>query len=145
MHMKINVYDPYAKKTTQEEKDFNFLFWPQDLENADFIVSTCALTKETHHMINKKTIDSAKNGVSVVNVSRGGIIDETALLDGLKSGKVKSAALDVFEEEPLSSSHELREFDSCVFGTHNGSNTLEGVIRASHQAISKLFGFLNIK
>ena len=145
MHMKINVYDPYAKKTAQEEKDYNFLTWPQDVGHADFIVSTCALNKETHHMINKNTIDSAKNGVSIVNVSRGGIIDETALLEGLKSGKVKSAALDVFEVEPLSSNNELREYDSCIFGTHNGSNTLEGVIRASHQAIDKLFGFLNIK
>ena len=144
MHMKINIYDPYATKTNAEAENYNFLPWPQEIENADFIVSTCALTRETHHMINAQTIDSAKEGVSIVNVSRGGVIDEAALLTGLKSGKVKSAALDVFEQEPLSDINELRDFDSCVFGTHNGSNTLEGVIRASHEAINKLFEFLNI-
>ncbi|MDA9263408.1 phosphoglycerate dehydrogenase [Saprospiraceae bacterium] len=144
MHMKVNVYDPYAKKTNEEAENFNFLNWPEEVEKADFIVSTCALTRETHHMINAQTIDSAKEGVSIVNVSRGGVIDEAALLIGLKSGKVKSAALDVFEQEPLSINNELRNFESCIFGTHNGSNTLEGVIRASHQAINKLFEFLNI-
>jgi len=80
----------------------------------------------------------------LVNVSRGGIIDENALIDALKSKKVSGAALDVFETEPLPMDNPLRTFENCIFGTHNGSNTLEGVIRASNQAIEKLFGFLNI-
>jgi D-3-phosphoglycerate dehydrogenase / 2-oxoglutarate reductase len=63
----------------------------------------------------------------------------------LQSGQVYSAALDVFETEPLPASSPLRQLDQCIFGTHNGSNTVEAVHRASHRAIELLFGFLGVK
>ena len=144
MSMPINVYDPYASKTEDEEKLYSFNTWPEGVGEADFIISTCALTPETKHMINADILAKCKDQVRVINVSRGGVIDEKALIECLKSGKVAAAALDVFEEEPLSMDNPLRSFDQCIFGTHNGSNTLDGVIRASHEAIDKLFGFLNI-
>jgi len=144
MHMKINVYDPYAYKSSNEINSYSFLDWPIRIEYADFVVTTCALTKETTHMINNEIISKLKHGVKIVNVSRGGIIDENALINALESKKVSGAALDVFETEPLPMDSPLRSFENCIFGTHNGSNTLEGVIRASNQAIEKLFGFLNI-
>ena len=122
----------------------HFLDWPNKVEHADFVVTTCALTKETKHMVNQEIISKLKQGVKLVNVSRGGIIDENALIDALKSKKVSGAALDVFETEPLPMDNPLRTFENCIFGTHNGSNTLEGVIRASNKAIEKLFSFLNI-
>ena len=143
--MKINVYDPYAKKTKCDQKKFSFAVFPEKLQDADFVVITCALTKETAHMINDKTIAMMKDGVRVVNVSRGGLIDEEALLRGLKSGIIHSVALDVFETEPLPQDHELRQFELSIFGTHNGSNTIEGVRRASQKAVKLLFGFLGIK
>ncbi len=143
--MKINVYDPYAKKTKRDQKRFSFADFPEKLQEADFVVITCALTKETAHMINDKTIAMMKDGVRIVNVSRGGLIDEKALLKGLKSGKIHSVALDVFETEPLPQDHELRQFELSIFGTHNGSNTIEGVRRASQKAVKLLFGFLGIK
>lgn len=144
MHMNIMVYDPYADKSEEDINAFNFLDWPIKVEDADFVVTTCALTKETKHMVNREIIFKLKQGVKLVNVSRGGIIDENALIDALKSKKVSGAALDVFETEPLPMDNPLRTFENCIFGTHNGSNTLEGVIRASNKAIEKLFSFLNI-
>ena len=86
-----------------------------------------------------------KDGVIIINVSRGGLIEQNALIDALNSGKVKSAGLDVFEIEPLPMDSPLRNFEQCIFGTHNGSNTKEGVIRASMKAIEILFGYLKIK
>ncbi|MCK8492779.1 phosphoglycerate dehydrogenase [Spirosoma sp. RP8] len=142
--MHINVYDPFAKKSEPDEANYNFLDFPQELEKADFVVTTCALTPATKHLINAESIQRMKDGVRIVNVSRGPIIDEAALIDALKSGKVHSAGLDVFENEPLPINSELRQFDRCIFGTHNGSNTIQGVQRASHQAIKSMFEFLEI-
>ncbi len=140
----LNVYDPFAKPSDAERASYRFLSFPEQLETADFVVSTCALTPQTKHLINADTIALMKDGVRLVNVSRGPIVEEAALIDALRSGKVHSAGLDVFETEPLPADSGLRQFDRCIFGTHNGSNTLEGVRRASHQAIAKLFEFLDV-
>ncbi|RMG87980.1 MAG: phosphoglycerate dehydrogenase [Bacteroidetes bacterium] len=140
--MHINVYDPFAPRSDEDLENYRFLNFPEGLETADFVVSTCALTPQTRHMINAETIAQMKDGVRIVNVSRGPVIDEEALIEGLKSGKVHSAGLDVFETEPLPADSPLRDFEQCIFGTHNGSNTIDAVIRASHEAIRKLFEFL---
>lgn len=142
--LNVNVYDPFAKKTEEDEKNYNFLEWSQNLGDADFVVVTCALTPSTRHMINAETLSQMKDDVRIVNVSRGPVIDENALLQSLKNGKVHSAALDVFETEPLPMDSELRNFERCIFGTHNGSNTVDGVRRASERAMELLFGFLGI-
>jgi D-3-phosphoglycerate dehydrogenase len=70
------------------------------------------------------------------------LIDEIALLDGLTSGVITSAALDVFEDEPLKQSHPILAHDRCILGSHNASNTIDAVIRASDEAISLLHGML---
>ncbi len=143
--MPITVYDPYASKDAADKVKYTFKTWPEDISQADFIVITCALTPTTIGLINSDTLSQMKDGVRIVNVSRGPIIQEAALVAALKTGKVHSAALDVFETEPLPSNSQLREFDRCIFGTHNGSNTEDGVRRASHQAIRYLFDFLNVE
>ena len=95
-------------------------------------------------MVNDDVFKQAKDGVRVINVGRGPIIDETSLEDALKSGKVYSAALDVFEVEPLPMDSFLRTHTHCIFGSHNASNTSDAVERTSHIAIDKLFNFLKI-
>lgn len=116
--------------------------WPQRIEEADFIVLTCALNAANRHMLGRQVLDHAKPGVFVVNVARGPLIDETALVAALQSGRVSAAALDVFEEEPLPMSSDLRDLPLCILGSHNGSNTRDAVRRASHEAMNKLFAFL---
>ena len=116
--------------------------WPAGVEALDFLVFTCALTPANRHMLNAAVLAAAKPGIRVVNVARGPLIDEAALIAALEAGHVHSAALDVFEVEPLPADSPLRAMDRCIFGTHNGSNTVDGVIRASHAAIGKLAGFL---
>jgi len=95
-------------------------------------------------MINEDVLAKCKNGVRIVNVARGPIIDENALLDAIESGKVHSVALDVFEIEPLPIESPLRNHERCIFGSHNASNTVDAVERTSVIAIEKLFGYLNI-
>lgn len=142
--MKVIAYDPVAPSTPElaavERAD-----WPRRLEEADFIVINCALTESSCHMLNAEVLAKAKQGVRVVNVGRGPVIDEPALAAALQSGKVYSAALDVFEVEPLPMDSYLRTHPRCVFGSHNASNTADAVTRTSEIAIGRLIGFLSGK
>jgi D-3-phosphoglycerate dehydrogenase len=105
-------------------------------------VVNCALTASSHHLLNADAFAAMKPGVRVVNVGRGPVINEQALIAALASGQVHSAALDVFEQEPLPLNSPLRNHLSCIFGSHNASNTVDGVQRTSHKAIRLLAGFL---
>ena len=142
--LKVQVYDPFAQRSEEDLANFEFLDFPEKIEQADFWVLTAALNPQTAHILNADTIARMKDEVRIVNVSRGGLIDEKALIEALQSGKVHSAALDVFEVEPLPMDSPLRQMERCIFGTHNGSNTVDAVIRASLEAIKILFGFLDI-
>ena len=142
--MNIIVYDP-ACDVNKENKKLCFSEWPKGIEECDFIVFTCSLNEANRHMLNESVLSRCKDGVFVVNIARGPLISETALVDALKSGKVAAAALDVMEIEPLPLVSELRTFENCIFGSHNGSNTSDAVRTASIEAISKLFMSLKVK
>lgn len=141
--MKVIAYDPAASQS-EAAASVEIAQWPQRLNEADYIVATCALTPSSRHMINAETLAMAKRGVRVVNVGRGPLINEIALIAALESGLVYSAALDVFEVEPLPMDSPLRRHPRCVFGSHNASNTADAVQRTSEIAIGKLFSFLAI-
>ncbi|HVE16876.1 MAG TPA: phosphoglycerate dehydrogenase [Chthoniobacterales bacterium] len=139
--MKVIAYDPYFQPAPGLG-EVESAEWPARIDEADFLVFTCALTPQNRHMLNAATLGQAKAGVRVVNVARGPLIDEVALIAALDSGKVHSAALDVFEVEPLPAESPLRKFPKCLFGSHNGSNTIDAVVRTSEKAIELLDGFL---
>jgi len=142
-NMNVIAYDPFIDNNPnlpEVEREV----WPNRVEEADFIVVTCSLTESSYHMVNADVFKQVKDGVRIVNVGRGPIIDEKSLEDALKSGKIYSAALDVFEVEPLPMDSYLRTHPHCIFGSHNASNTVDAVEHTSHVAIDKLFNFLNI-
>ena len=132
----VIVYDPFFKPA--EGLDVEHAAWPERLDEADFLIFTCPLTAETRGMFNKDLFPRLKPGVRVVNVARGPVIVEDALIEALTSGLVHSAALDVFEVEPLPANSPLRGFDKCIFGSHNGSNSADAVRRVSRIAIGKM-------
>ena len=141
--MKVICHDPFVQ--CKEAFDgVEFAQWPDRLNEADFIVFTCSLTAENRHMLNSETLSKTKRGVRIVNVARGALIDEAALVDALQSGQVHSTALDVFELEPLSIDSSLQKFNKCIFGSHNASNTLDAAHRASEASIKLLFEFLGV-
>ena len=139
--MKVIAYDPVAPRepglAAVQRAD-----WPQRIEEADFIVITCSLTSSSWHMLDAAVLAAARAGVRVVNVGRGPVIEEPALEAALQSGKVYSAALDVFETEPLPAESYLRTHPRCILGSHNASNTADAVARTSKIAIDKLMEFL---
>ncbi|HOP11181.1 MAG TPA: 2-hydroxyacid dehydrogenase [Oscillospiraceae bacterium] len=93
--MNILAYDPFPAK----DADFAYTDLDTLLGSADFISLHCPLTDQTHHLINKDSIDKMKNGVYIVNTSRGGLVDSEDLLAGLQAKKIGGACLDVYEEE----------------------------------------------
>ena len=115
------------------------------LRSADFVALACALTNENRHLLSETQFAMMKNGVYLVNVARGPLVDERSLVKYLSNGKIAGAGLDVFEIEPLSLDNPLHQFDNCIFGTHNGSNTVEAVLRVNMLSIKNLFKGLGIE
>jgi len=143
MNMDVISYDPYYIND-ETMPDVSFETWPNRIEEADFIIVTCSLSDTSYKMINSDIFEKVKKGIRIVNVGRGPIIDELALENALISEKVYSAALDVYEVEPLPMDSMLRSHPRCIFGSHNSSNTSDAVERTSLQAINKLFEFLDV-
>jgi D-3-phosphoglycerate dehydrogenase len=139
--MEIIAYDPYISKTHARELGVKLVSFPELITQADYITVHVPLTPETKYLINKETISKMKDGVKIINCARGGIIDESALAEAVKSGKVSGAALDVFESEP--------PFDSPVLGLENiivtphlGASTEEAQINVAREIAMQVLDFL---
>jgi D-3-phosphoglycerate dehydrogenase len=141
-NMFVEVYDPAMGEYINTDS-IHLNTWPNNIEEVDFIIITSSLNESTFHMLNSDFFKILKDGVRLVNVGRGKIIDEKALEVAMEVGKVHSAALDVFEEEPLPMYSGLRKYKKCIFGSHNASNTIEAVNRTTEVAFLKLLSFLN--
>lgn len=133
------VYDPGVEQVDEKSKLYS---WPSKISDCDFLIFTCSLNKHNKHMLNAKVLDQCKFGVRIINVARGQLIDEVALEDALRSERVHSAALDVFENEPLLASSYLRDHPYCILGSHNSSNTSEAVLKTNKKALDLLLKFL---
>jgi D-3-phosphoglycerate dehydrogenase len=107
------------------------------LPEADFITIHVPLTPHTKHMISSKEFQMMKDGVMIIDCSRGGVIDQEALYQALVSGKVAGAALDVFEEEPPRNS-KLLTLDNVIATPHIGAQTHEAQLRASIQIAKRV-------
>ena len=127
--MVIVAHDPYvgpdrARRLGVELVELDDLF-----SRADVITIHLPLTRETENLIDAAALARMRDGVRIVNTSRGGIIDEVALADAVRSGKVAGAALDVFAEEPLGESP-LRDLSRVVLTPHLGASTHEAQDKA---------------
>jgi D-3-phosphoglycerate dehydrogenase len=140
--MDITAYDPYAKTPDDLVKCLIRKDWPENIEQADFIVLSCSLNSSNKYMLNEKIFNKLKTGVRIVNVGRGPLINQYDLENALKQDIVHSVALDVFEVEPLPKDSYLRLHPKCIFGSHNASNTKDAVIKTSELAIKKIQGYL---
>ncbi len=124
--MRIVGYDPYLSKDAAEKLGIELMATVDEVvTEADMLTVHTPLTKDTKGMIGAAQIAKAKKGVMIINCARGGIVDEAALVEGLKSGKVGGAALDVFETEPLAADHPLRQFPNVTLTPHLAASTTE--------------------
>jgi D-3-phosphoglycerate dehydrogenase len=126
--MDVVAYDPYVK-THEHAKivDLDTL-----MKESDYISLHIPKTDETAHILNKAAFDKMKDGVVIVNCARGGVVDENALYDAIKAGKVRIAGVDVYESEPAKE-NKLFELDQVIVTPHIGAQTSEGQLRAGTQ------------
>jgi D-3-phosphoglycerate dehydrogenase len=133
--MDVVVFDPVV---TAAPDGVSVVELDDLLSTARFIVLACPLTSETFHLINADRLAAVAPDAYLVNVARGPVVEEDALVHALRSGRLAGAALDVFETEPLPRTSELRTLSNLVLGAHNASNTREGIVRASNAAVDFL-------
>jgi D-3-phosphoglycerate dehydrogenase / 2-oxoglutarate reductase len=129
--MKILAYDPFLSAEVAESIGVEIAELKKGLQEADYITVHTPLTDETRHMISDKEFALMKKGVRLINCARGGIIDEAALVKALKEQKVAGAAMDVFENEPLSAENEFLKLDNVIITPHLGASTEEAQINVA--------------
>jgi len=124
--MRVLAYDPYLSATRARSLQVDLVENVDDIvAQADFITFHTHITPETRNMLDARRLRLCKPGVRIVNAARGGLIDEAALAEALKSGHVAAAGLDVFDVEPLPADSPLRTAPNLVTTPHLGASTAE--------------------
>jgi D-3-phosphoglycerate dehydrogenase len=125
--MKIIAFDPFISEEAAKKLEVRVVDLPELYKEADVITIHTPLSQKTKGLLSTKEFDQMKDGVMITNCARGGIIDEAALYDAMKSGKIGCAALDVFEKEPPDA-NPLLELDNFIAVPHLGASTNEAQI-----------------
>jgi D-3-phosphoglycerate dehydrogenase len=123
--MKVVAYDPFITKEVASRAGIELATLDEVFERSDFVTVHTPLTDETRGVIGQSAFAKMKDGIRVINCARGGLVDEQALHDAIKSGKVAGAALDVFEQEPVPADNPLLALDEVIVTPHLGASTHE--------------------
>jgi len=129
--MKVVAYDPYLAEEQARRMDIHLVSIDELLERSDFVTVHVPMTEQTRNLINRDSFAKMKKSARLVNASRGGIVNEEALVEALKSGRIAGAAIDVFEIEPPPADHALRKFDNVVVTPHLGASTEEAQLKVA--------------
>ena len=144
--MKVFVYDPYVDpleiKKSGASHVKNFL---DALPQMDAVSLHCPKNEETINMFSENEFKIMKESAFLINCARGGIINEVALLDALKSNKIRAAGLDVYDDEPSTSSNPLFSLDNILLSPHIAGVTQEATIRMSKQAVQNVLDVFDDK
>jgi D-3-phosphoglycerate dehydrogenase / 2-oxoglutarate reductase len=144
MEMNVLVYDPYKPAADikaaacEPVADLDAV-----LPRADFVSIHCPKTPETIGMFNAARLAKMKRTAYLINTARGGLVDEKALYDALKSGGLAGAGLDVFEQEPPPAGHSLFELPNVITAPHVAGVTVEAVDRMSEQTARNILSVLD--
>jgi len=141
--MKVIYYNRTRLDTAIElQYEAEFVSFNSLIQQSDVISLNCPLTDDTHHLIGEREISQMKEGVYIINTSRGAIVDERALVANLYSAKIGGAGLDVFEQEPVIS-RELFSMDNVVLTPHNATGTIDTRIMTAREAAENLIRFFD--
>ena len=141
LHMKVVAYDPFLTEERARQIGVTKVELDELLHRADFITLHVPLTDKTRNILSADSIAKAKKGVRIINCARGGLVDEHALADALKSGHVAGAAFDVFEVEPATDSP-LFHLPNVVVTPHLGAATTEAQENVALQVAEQMSDYL---
>lgn len=133
--MNVIAYDPYVKKSNVDGMEL--VEFDRVIRESDYISLHMPLTDKTKHLLNKEQFEMMKDGVRIIQCARGGIIDEDALYDAIKEGKVIGVGIDVYENEPAKENR-LFELDEVIATPHIGASTIEGQLRVGMEIADRL-------
>lgn len=126
--MHVIAHDPYAPADRAHAIGVDLVSFDEAIATADFLSLHMPLTTATSKVLNDDTFAKMKQGVRIVNVARGGVIDEEALVRALDAGIVAQAALDVFCEEPPKQDSKLVQHERVTVTPHLGASTVEAQV-----------------
>ncbi|MBU1125269.1 MAG: phosphoglycerate dehydrogenase [Candidatus Omnitrophica bacterium] len=129
--MKVLAFDPFLSVAVAQGMGVEVVEFKDILERSDYITVHTPLTEETKHLISTEAFAKMKKGVRIINCARGGIIDEKALAEAVKEGKVIGAAIDVFEQEPVAADNELLKLPNVIVTPHLGASTEEAQVNVA--------------
>lgn len=132
----VLAYDPYKSDLYLQTYGARKVELDELLTSSDIICLCANLTEESYHMISKNEIEKLKDGVYISNSARGALLDENAVVEGLKSGKIAGFATDVLEEEPGRKSHPYLAFDNVVMTPHTSAYTLECLEQMGNKCVT---------
>lgn len=141
--MRVLAYDPYIGVEAARELKVTLVDLDELFAQSDFISLHTALTPDTKNIINAEAILQMKDGVRLVNCARGALVDEYALADAVKSGKVAGVALDVFSAEPMPVDSPLRGLEGVIFTPHLAASTIEAQRDVGTQVVSQVLNALS--
>jgi len=143
--LKILAYDPYIKELNDKEIDVKLSSLNEIYEKSDIISIHLPLTDETKNIINKSSFSQMKNKPIIINTSRGGIINESDLIEAYHKNIISGFALDVFEKEPIESEfyNKIKPGMNCILTPHISGVTTESNIRVSDFIVKKITDFFN--
>ena len=133
------LYNDVSKMKQEDEDALGIKFSTREeiIEKSDIISLHCPLTDDTRHMINDRAVNKMKNGVILINTARGGLIDEAALINGIKNGKIAGAGIDVYEKEPVDNS-EVLNLQNVITTPHIGGVTYDSFYQMMYQAMRNI-------
>ena len=141
--MKVLAFDPFVSAEFAAALGVKPVDLKGLLEGSDFITLHASLSDKTKHLLNKESLSWLKPGARLVNCARGELIEEGALLEALKSGKLRGAALDVFSKEPLPADSPLRGVPNLVLTPHLGASTEEAQERVASELARNVADYLD--
>ncbi len=141
LRMRVIAYDPYLSEKRALDLGVEKVELDELLARADFITLHTPMTEATRNILSRERLAQCRPGVRIVNCARGGLIDEAALADSIRSGHVAGAALDVFEAEPAKSSP-LFGLENVVCTPHLGASTTEAQENVALQVAEQMADFL---